>query len=371
MKIIHRHIFKEWFKVLCVAIALIAGILILEDMYKNLKTFLEHGANFRTLWSYYAYFVPNCLYTVLPISFFISVLYVLNDMQSSNEIIALRASGLTIFQITYSLWVAAILLMGFMVFSNAYLLPYTSDKMQAVVEKITYDEQVRSGLQPIQIGTQSHLCLYNEKAGRLWHIKTFSMYANRGTFVTLSLLNKQKKEIERIEAESITYDAVHQQWLFKQGKRWFFDKDTATPERFLNFETWTLPAAETPQIMYSIHKPLKNLNANELKKILAFVPKDQPTFTEHIIKYYSILSSPLICLIIVLLSIPFSLSGVRTNPMVGVSKAFGIFLVYYLIGNIGRMLGIQGTLHPLMAAWVPNLVMLAVGLLLYLKVTPR
>jgi lipopolysaccharide export system permease protein len=64
--------------------------------------------------------------------------------------------------------------------------------------------------------------------------------------------------------------------------------------------------------------------------------------------------SPLSCLIILGLAIPFSLTGVRTNPFVGVSKAMGLFLLYYLLVNIGHLAGASG-FPPVWAASIPNI----------------
>ena len=368
--IIDRHILKEWLKTLSVTIMLILGILVLEEMYKNLKTFLQHDASWSTLLIYYAYFIPNCLCTVLPISFFISVLYVLNDMQAHNEIIALRASGLTIFQITRIFWGASICLMSLMAAFNAYVLPLASDKMNQIVQEIEYNYQKKQNGQADQIGLQHHLSLHNENAGRLWHIKTFSLYTQRGTYTTLSLM-ANNKEIERIEAETVVFNKDAHTWEFFNGRHWFFEQTSFLPKRFIPFNKWQISCEETPELMRFAYQPLKYLGANELKQIIRFFPETNPRFTEHRIKFFSILSSPLICLMIVLLAIPFSLSGVRTNPMVGVSKAVGIFFVYYIVGNIGRMLGTQGYLSPIIAAWLPNLLMLIFGIGLYKKLAPQ
>lgn len=366
--LIDRYIFKEWLKVLCITMMLILGILMLEDMYRNLKTFLEHGASFGTLLLYYSYVIPNCLCTVLPISFFISVLYLLNDMQAHNEVVALRASGMTVFQITRSLWIAAVMLMFFMGIFNAFVLPYASDKMQSILKKIEYDYQIKQGGSREQLGMQWHLCLHNEKAGHLWHIRTFSLYTLRGNHVTLSL-TENGREVERIEAKDVAYEAG--KWKFYKGKRWLFSQEAFVPKRFIPFENWELQCEETPQLMSYLYKPVKYLGAGELKRIIEFVPEDNPRFLEHRIKYFSILSSPLICLMVVLLAIPFSLSGVRTNPMVGVSKAASLFFVYYVVGSIGKMLGTQNTLSPWVAAWFPNLFMLILGVGLYRKLAPK
>ena len=329
--ILDRYILKEWLKTFCVTLMLILGILLLEDMYKNLKNFLEHGANLQTLLLYYTYIIPNCFCTVLPISFFISVLYVLNDMQAHNEVVAMRASGLTVLKITRSFWWAAFILMLLMIVFNAYVLPKASNGAQQIVQQIDYNYQKRYTSNTHDIGNYSHLCLHNAKEGHLWHITQFSLYTQQGKFVTLSKINKQGNEVERISAEKIVYDTKNQQWIFENGKHWFFDTHTYIPEYFIPFHQWQFKCVENPKLMTFIHKPLKYLGVHELKEILAFVPKNHPRFLEHQIKYYSILSSPLIYFMVVLLAIPFSLKAVRTNPMIGVSKAAGLFFIYYII----------------------------------------
>lgn len=371
VRLIDRYIFKEWCKALAITITLILGILILEDMYKNLKNFLEHSASLKTLLLYYFFIVPNCLSIVLPISFFISVLYVLNDMQAHNEIVALRASGMTIFSITRSFWMFSGLLMALMVALNAHILPYASNRIQLVVHQIEYNDQREKGTLEDSIGLQSHLSFYHPREKRLWHIHNFSLYTNRGAFTTLSFLDTQGHEQKRVEAKRVSFNPQSHTWRFESGRLWFFSKGTFFPKRFKTFDTWDFKGKESPRLMMSLQKPLKNLGVHELKKIIRFVPGDHPRFLEHRIKYFSILSSPLICIMIVLLAVPFSLSGVRTNPMVGVSKAVGLFFLYYIVSSIGRMLGMQGTLSPMVAAWFPNLLMLSLGLLLYHKLAPQ
>ena len=368
--LIHRYIFKEWLKTLFITLMLIFGILMLEDMYKNLKTFLEHGASFRTLCTYYAYLMPNCLCTVLPISFFISVLYILNNMQAHNEIIALRASGMTVFQITRSFWWAAVFLTMVMFVFNAYILPYTSREMQNIIQEIDYNYQKKQGNAPDRLGVKTNLLLHNEKMERLWRIHYFSLYTQRGGFVTLSF-SHQGREIKRLEAEHVEYDASAGVWIFKNGKIWYFSEESRMPVRFVPFREWRFVCDETPQFMSYLYEPIKYLGMDKLERIIKFVDKNNPRFLEHRIKYFSILSSPLVCLVIVLLAIPFSLNGVRTNPMVGVSKAVGLFFIYYVLGGISKMLGTQNTVAPLVAAWLPNLTMLLLGVLLYRRLTPR
>ena len=59
---------------------------------------------------------------------------------------------------------------------------------------------------------------------------------------------------------------------------------------------------------------------------------------------------------------PFSLTGVRTNPMVGVSKAMGFFAIFFVLISIASILGERQIIPAMLAAWIPNLVMLAISM---------
>ena len=54
--------------------------------------------------------------------------------------------------------------------------------------------------------------------------------------------------------------------------------------------------------------------------------------------------------------------------MVGVSKSIGLFAAYYLLTNIFNMLGAGLWLPPVVAAWAPNVLMLAYAIYLCRKV---
>jgi lipopolysaccharide export system permease protein len=78
-------------------------------------------------------------------------------------------------------------------------------------------------------------------------------------------------------------------------------------------------------------------------------------------RYYGILAQTFAPLIVILIAIPFSITGVRVNPAVGVSKSLGLFIVYYALSNIAESLGQQGMIAPMLAACLPGLALFCVG----------
>ncbi|MGE9293614.1 MAG: LptF/LptG family permease, partial [Puniceicoccales bacterium] len=68
------------------------------------------------------------------------------------------------------------------------------------------------------------------------------------------------------------------------------------------------------------------------------------------------------------IAIPFAVAGVRTNPVVGVSKSVGLFALYYVVSSVCRMLGEQSLLPLLISAWLPLVLMLGLSVYLFRKV---
>jgi len=66
-------------------------------------------------------------------------------------------------------------------------------------------------------------------------------------------------------------------------------------------------------------------------------------------------------LVIIAFAVPFAVAGVRVNPAVGVSKALGLFVVYFIALRLGLVLGGRGDLTPAMAALLPHLALLGAG----------
>ena len=70
-------------------------------------------------------------------------------------------------------------------------------------------------------------------------------------------------------------------------------------------------------------------------------------------RYHAIMSTPVICLIVIAVAIPFSVVPGRISPMVGVAKTFGLFLVFYFLSSFCSAFGESGALPPMIAAWIP------------------
>jgi lipopolysaccharide export LptBFGC system permease protein LptF len=85
-------------------------------------------------------------------------------------------------------------------------------------------------------------------------------------------------------------------------------------------------------------------------------------------KLHGRLAAPWTCLVVVLIAIPFGAASGRRNLFVGVAGSVFICFAFLVLQQTGLALGTGGILPAWLAAWLPNLVFGATGLLLITRV---
>lgn len=178
-------------------------------------------------------------------------------------------------------------------------------------------------------------------------------------------------EQRRLVANEGFFDDRAGHWVFQRGRELLFSPDTGDLRRSIAFDERILEDFhEDPDLMKFLERRPKDLSFFELRRILnTSGMEENPRVQAYAVQYFFILTSPFSCLLIVAIAIPFAVAGVRTNPMVGVSKSIGLFVLYYLAVAVGQMFGTRAWLPPLAAALLPNLLMFMIAVRLSIRMS--
>ena len=118
--------------------------------------------------------------------------------------------------------------------------------------------------------------------------------------------------------------------------------------------------------MLIIDRKPSSLSSRQLRRIIDYyATENSPKAAGYTLRYLSLQAGTLSCLIVIGIAIPFSVSGVRVSPAVGVSKSLGLFFAYYLLASLANALGVRELLTAEAAAWMPNLAMSGLAVWLY------
>ena len=373
-KVIDRYILWEWLKVFGIAVIVMLGILLMNDMYSTLGNLFESGINAVDILKYYLFLSVTLVPIFLPISLLLSFMFVLGAMHRNNEITAMRAAAMNDLRITRSLWIASFVIAGIFMVLNAAVIPVCKENSRKIYDIAIIEKEKTMATRVSEAGVVRLLYFYNRNENRLWSIDKFNFRTNRATGVEVSIFDSNSKEVERLIAEEAIYDDVAKNWTFYDIRKWRRDRNKdgqvvnfrpeKITERKVTFEKFN----ESPELMKLFMGRPSDMSFYENNKILQALDENSKDALPYLVRKYSIWVSPMICLVVLAIAIPFAMTGVRTNPMVGVSKTMAMFFGYFLLENIMTGLGGSGSIKPLWAAAVPPLCILVFTLLLYRKI---
>ncbi len=360
--IIDRHVLKEWAKIFLMTLGAMVGMLLISAVYNNLQDLLAWETPTSATLEFFLMTAICFLPVVIPVSLLVSLLFILGHFHKNQEITAWRAAGLGIFRITRSLWIAGAVLSVLMLFGNATLVPYATERTEKILAESELAYRRKTGNFSTGDSHGTFLFYNNAAEGRNWLISRFSPYTTTGYGINIYTFEKKKRPAHGIYAEFGEFDEPTHTWTLYRGREIFYEPGTSIPSSQPSFETKTITDfTENPRLMALIGRKPSDLSIPEIREILKEIgaKENSPRVAEYSVRYNSILASPFCCLIVVGIAIPFAVAGVRTNPMVGVSKSIGLFAAYFVLTNIFDTLGTKQVLPPVIAAWAPNVILLA------------
>ena len=368
MRLFDRYILKEWATGFTLTLGVVIGILILQNMYDTLPDLLDRKANVEQIVFYYAMGLPAYLPTILPIAFLVSLLRSLGGLHRNNEIVAMRASGASLLRISAPLWVVGLVLSGLLFYLTSSVVPQAVERSRVFIDNLEFSAEAAEGDRR-SVGLVYNLGFDNRKDGRLWFMNRFSERAWLGMGVNVHTRGPEGQEVSRLSAREAYFDDTREQWIFVDGRELTIDPETGDPLRSVPFERRSFETFdEDPSLMLALHKRPSELSLFELRRIIETIPPtENPAVHAHLVRFYSLLAVPFSCLVVVGIAVPFATSGVRTNPMVGISKCMGFFALFYLLISFATILGERQMVPAWLAAWLPNGVMFALAVVLFRK----
>lgn len=379
LNLLDRYLLREWLKMLALLLAATMGVLMMSALYDDFRDLVEIGAGARDILLYYATLMPSKLSIVLPLSMLLSLLFVLTKLHRNNELMVVRAAGLNIFAATRALWLAAVVLCGVSLLLNSRVVPWSDEASRSLKETMQISAAAQVAQETARIGAAappatggstgflSAVAFDNQRQNRMWFINRYSRFTETAYGVTVSELDRLRREKTRIMAREGRYDAIRRTWTFRDGREMWFDPEQGELQRSVAFAAKTVAHySEDPQLMLLFDRDPTELSFNELGRIVDyFYAEDSPKVTRYQVRYYGLLADTLGPLIILAIAIPFALAGVRVSPAVGVSKSIGLFFLYFILNKFATVLGEQGYLDPVWAALMPNLAMIGLAAWLF------
>ncbi len=334
-------------------------LFIIITLFQLLDSITRNRIEWSVVANYLFFLLPMIVNYVTPIAALVAVMITFGLLQKTSQVVALKASGQSVYRLAMPVVLASLLLSAFVYFNQDYVLPFTNRRQN----NLRY--LIRKGQEPPQTFFQTKNQWIFGLDSRIFNYEYFDI--NKDAFLRLNImvLSRQPFSItRRLYARRASWDAQTQEWILENGWERQFAGEKVTA--YEPFKQRRLKLSERPEYFKKDSRGASSMTLAELRRKIDDLAQSGFDVLDLRIALQSKIAFPLACLIMVLVGLPFSFSIGKRGALYGVAIGIAIGLTYW--GSLGlfEQMGRYELLPPLLAAWGPNMLFGAGGFYLFL-----
>ena len=359
-KLLDSYIANEFWQPLLFGVGIVTGVWFGADQLKTVfNLIMKSGVPLQLALMIIGLHLPEIIVLTIPIGVLLGTLLVFNRMSGDSEIIALRTSGVSFYRIMVAPLLFGIVTSVVSFGINECVVPLankTSKKLEFVA---LYKSELPQG---------SANFTYMERGKDLTLNRIFYIgyYNGKAIYNVIILDFTRNKLVQIISAANGAWN--HGEWILEKGRTYVLAGDSDIT-RIMQFEKLVIPGIKNAQEALDNQKVApKDMNIQELSAYMDNLKRSNSLGNDLLVKFHQKFAQPLACLIVALAGAPLGLLARRSRSNVGLIYSAVIVFVYYVLCSASGALGESGRLDPVVAAWLPNIVIGSVGLtILYFK----
>ena len=358
LKIIDLYIIKKFLGTYFFAIVIIISIAVVFDLAERVEDFLEKSAPLNAIvFDYYMNFIPYFANLFSSLFTFVAVIFFTSKMAYNTEIVAILSSGVSFKRMMYPYFVAALVIALFSFVLMAYVIPNAN--------KTRLDFTYKYIKNPIRNNDKN---IHRQiEPGVFVYMKSYSVSSDVAYKFSIEKFENGILKSKLI-SDQARWDSTKSKWIIRN----YYIREIDG----LNEEISTGSSLDTTLNMYPeefkrIVNFTETMNLPQLNKYI----EDQrmqgaDNVVELLIDKYQRFAYPFSTFILTLIGV--SLSSRKVRGGIGMHIGFGLLLSfsYILFMQFSTMFAISGSLNPLFAVWLPNIVYIIIGVFLY-RIAPK
>ncbi|MDT8367922.1 MAG: LptF/LptG family permease [Longimicrobiales bacterium] len=341
-----RYVFGTFTRLFVLTMLAVAPLFMLGDLTDNIDDYLaREQVGVREVVLGYLYSLPQWLQWSLPIASLVAAVFTVNRMTVHHEVLAAKAGGVSFYRLF-----APVLVVGVIVTGVGLV----------VADWIPRTNRVATDL------------LQNRRTYGMF-LNDFSFRTESGMLLSARRLNVAEGKLARatltgnakggrIHIDAATGDFTPLAgWVFHDGRlRWVSDDGRETTQQFRRMRVPAL--TEHPRDFLSIELEAEEMTRAEIDRQVGIIERSGGEPHKLRVEAAHRASIPVATLVIILFGAPLATTSNRGGAAFGVGVALGSLILYIMILNTSSAMGSAGLIGPHVAAWVPNLIFLVLGL---------
>lgn len=351
MKIIDRYIFKEFLIPFLYCFSSFVVIFIVGDLFENLDNFILMKVPWILVGKYYLFLIPSIFVLTTPLAVLLAILYQLGYMSRHNELVALKASGVSFWRAVVPFGIVGVSFSILLFIVNERLVPDSSRGLAYITE--AYINKEKSEVSSAETAK---------------NITFFSSLYNLSFYVD---------KINGLDAEGVSIrefnndGSLKREWYAEKARWidstwWLFNgyiRNTNVPgeadSSMQFFKKKEISIIIRPEDLLASQKDIDTISSYmDVKELYNYVrrnfsPANLPR--ELLVDLYKKMSIPFTILIVTIFGVTFGGRISKGGALASVGYSLMFYIAYYGVSSFLIAMGKLGKLIPSLAVWTPHI----------------
>lgn len=358
MTILDRYILRQVIEMFIAGVFIFTSIIFASDTFITLiKQISLYGIPFKVAFMIIILNLPSVFVMTIPMGVLLATVMTLNKLSLASEITVMRSCGIGLDRIAKPIFVFAAIMCLASFGINETVVP--------VVTKQSKDLALWAlGQKNIPEGKQNFIFKELNDAGNLKRL-FYVGHCKDKVLHNITVLDMSKENtIQVLQAQDGSTSPSG--WEFNRGAIY----TVAQEGKILNTTFFEKSLA---QFGLDLSKELSQNVAKEhnFLSLLKYMIKNAKQISDQknifLIQLFDKMALPITTVVLVLVGVPLAITPPRVRYNRGFLFSILIIFTYYLIRALSLSFGEEGSLSPFLAAWLANIVLFAVGSILYYR----
>lgn len=355
------YIFKRFLLTFLFAMILIIGIVIIFDISEKIDDFVANEVPLKEIiFNYYCNFVPYFINMFSPLFVFITVIFFTSRLAANSEIIAILSGGISYRRMMVPYLAAAALIALLSLGLNLYVIPRSN--------AVRVDFEMKYIKRSSNAKFDWNNVHYQIAPGQFVFVQNYSNWNKTAYKFTLETIEDNMLK-SKLTADAAVWDSTNGSWQLK--KYFLREYGSGLSEKVTCGEKLDTTIALTIDDFYRNRKTVETLSYKNLIKLI----KTQKMRGDENVMYAEIEQQrrwalPFSALILIIMGVALSSKkkrgGIGWNIAIGIALAFS----YILFLRFSEMFVYTGSLPPIVALWIPNVLFAIIAAILY-RIAPK
>jgi len=352
LKKIDRYMIAAFVPPFTMCLVTVYGLYAAFDLLQSLNDLRRSGMSegLEVMLKYYVYFFPVFMSELAAGASLIAAGLVLVRMSRQKELLVLKASGVSIHRIVMPILVTTVILSGAIAYVRDHYVPTLARRCDVMRSMIKTDVRKNILIKDTENGYDVHAEVYQPDEKTIEGAFIVRRYPGGGLKETLHA-KSAKIGGRSLELTNVIIHRFRREDGLQQGQA--EKKEAIAVKTSLTEQDFALAEEAVSPYM-------------NLESLTEFI-QQQPDIPTYRVIYHTKLSAIFAPVILLLIGIPFIL-GSDPNPKsraVGVSICIFVSFCFYVLSFMFTNMGNAGKITPVMAGWLPTILMGAFGLVVF------